>query len=81
MGKRTDLIELDSSENVHANGIMPKDCVIMAGFRDFEKGDGYEKFQEITYESLNEFNNEYSLLIYHTEVQQFLYGRMLYTSV
>lgn len=58
MGKRTDLIELDSSENIHANGIIPENCVIMAGFRDFEKGDGYEKFQEITYESLNEFNND-----------------------
>ena len=58
MGKRTDLIKLDSSKNVLANGTMPENCVIMAGFRAYENEDDYEKFQEITYESLDEFNND-----------------------
>jgi hypothetical protein len=58
MAKRTDLIKLDFSKNVLANGTMPENCVIMAGFRAYENGDDYEKFQEITYESLDEFNND-----------------------
>lgn len=56
MKKHSDFIKLDSSKNVIANGAMPKNCVIMAGFRAYENGDDYEKFQEITYESLDEFN-------------------------
>lgn len=58
MGKHSDFIKLDSSKNVHANGTMPENCVIMAGFRAYENGDDYEKFQEITYESLDEFNKD-----------------------
>lgn len=58
MGKHSDFIKLDSSENVLANGTMPENCVIMAGFRAYENGDGYEKFQEITYESLDKFNKD-----------------------
>lgn len=57
MRKHSDFIKLDSSKNVHANGTMPENCVIMAGFK-YENGDGYKKFQEITYESLNEFNDD-----------------------
>lgn len=57
MGKHSDFIKLDSSKNVHANGTMPENCVIMAGFK-YENGDGYKKFQEITYESLDEFNKD-----------------------
>lgn len=49
---------MDFSKNVLANGTMPENCVIMAGFKAYENGDGYEKFQEITYESLNEFNKD-----------------------
>lgn len=56
MGRNTDFIKLDSSKNVLANGTMSENCVIIAGFRAYENGDGYEKFQEITYESLDEFN-------------------------
>lgn len=58
MGRNTDFIKLDSSKNVLANGTMPENCVIIAGFRAYENGDDYEKFQEITYESLGEFNND-----------------------
>ena len=58
MARNTDFIKLDSSKNVLANGTMPENCVIMAGFKAYENGDGYKKFQEITYESLNEFNND-----------------------
>ena len=58
MGKHSDFIKLDSSKNVLANGTMSENCVIMAGFRAYENGDGYEKFEEITYESLDEFNND-----------------------
>lgn len=58
MGKHSDFIKLDSSKNVINNRTMPENCVIMAGFKDCENGDGYEKFQEITYESLNEFNKD-----------------------
>lgn len=58
MEKNTDFIKLDSSKNVLANGTMPENCVIIAGFRAYENGDDYEKFQEITYESLDEFNND-----------------------
>ena len=58
MGKHSDFIKLDSSKNVLANGTMPKNCVIIAGFRAYEDGDGYEKFQEITYDSLGEFNKD-----------------------
>lgn len=58
MGRNTDFIKLDSSKNILANETMPENCVIMAGFRDYENGDGYEKFQEITYESLDEFNKD-----------------------
>lgn len=57
MGKHSDFIKLDSSKNVLANGTMPENCVIMAGFK-YENGDVYKKFQEITYESLNEFSND-----------------------
>lgn len=57
MGRNTDFIKLDSSKNVHANGTMPENCVIMAGFK-YKNGDGYKKFQEITYESLDEFNKD-----------------------
>lgn len=57
MGKHSDFIKLDSSKNVLANGTMPENCVIMAGFK-YENGDGYKKFQEITYESLDEFNKD-----------------------
>ena len=57
MGRNTDFIKLDSNKNVHANGTMPGNCVIMAGFK-YENGDGYKKFQEITYESLDEFSND-----------------------
>lgn len=56
MGRNTDFIKLDSSKNVLANGTMPENCAIIAGFRAYENGDDYEKFQEITYESLDEFN-------------------------
>lgn len=58
MGKHSDFIKLDSSKNVLANGTMPENCVIMAGFKYYENGDGYKKLQEITYESLDEFNND-----------------------
>ena len=58
MGRDTDFIKLDSSKNVIANGTMPENCVIIAGVRAYENGDDYEKFQEITYESLGEFNND-----------------------
>ena len=58
MGKHSDFIKLDSSKNVIANGAMPKNCVIIVGFRELESGDGYEKFQEITYDSLGEFNKD-----------------------
>ena len=58
MGRDTDFIKLDSSKNVLSNGTMPENCVIIAGFRAYENGDDYEKFQEITYESLGEFNND-----------------------
>lgn len=58
MGKHNDFIKLDSSKNVLANGTMPENCVIMAGFRAYGNGDDYEKFQEITYKSLNEFNED-----------------------
>lgn len=58
MGRDTDFIKLDSSKNVLANGTMPENCVIIAGFRAYENGDDYEKFQEITYESFGEFNND-----------------------
>lgn len=58
MGRSTDFIKLDSSKNVLANGTMPENCVIMAGFKYYENGDGYKKFQEITYESLDEFSND-----------------------
>lgn len=37
---------------------MPENCVIIAGFRAYENGDDYEKFQEITYESFDEFSND-----------------------
>lgn len=57
MGKYSDFIKLDSSKNVLANGTMPENCVIMARFK-YENGDGYKKFQEITYESLDEFNKD-----------------------
>lgn len=79
MGKRTDLIKLDSSENVHANGIIPENCVIMAGFRDFEKGDGYEKFQEITYESLDEFNNDIANLFTILKFNNFYMAECVYS--
>lgn len=58
MKRDTDFIKLDSSKNVLANGAMPENCVIIAGFRAYENGDDYEKFQEITYGSLDEFNND-----------------------
>lgn len=58
MGKISDFIKLDSSKNVLANETMPENCIIIAGFRAYENGDGYEKFQEITYESLDEFNKD-----------------------
>lgn len=58
MGRDTDFIKLDSSKNVLANGTMPENCVIIAGFKAYENGDDYEKFQEITYESLDEFNHD-----------------------
>lgn len=58
MGKTSDFIKLDSSKNVLANETMPENCVIMAEFKAYENGDGYEKFQEITYESLDEFNKD-----------------------
>lgn len=58
MGKTSDFIKLDSSKNVLANKTMPENCVIIAGFRAYKNGDGYEKFQEITYESLDEFNKD-----------------------
>lgn len=58
MGKHSDFIKLDSSKNIFANGTMPENCVIMAGFKYYENEDVYEKFQEITYESLDEFNND-----------------------
>lgn len=57
MGRNTDFIKLDSSKNVLDNRTMPKNCVIMAGFK-YENGDVYKKFQEITYESLDEFNKD-----------------------
>lgn len=57
MGKTSDFIKLDSSKNVYANGTMPENCVIMAEFK-YENGDVYKKFQEITYESLNKFNED-----------------------
>lgn len=58
MGKHSDFIKLDSSKNVIANGKMPKNCVIIAAFKELESGDGYEKFQEVTYDSLGEFNKD-----------------------
>lgn len=58
MGKHSDFIELDSSKNVIANGAMPKNCMIIAGFRELESGDGYKKCQEITYDSFGEFNKD-----------------------
>lgn len=58
MEKSTDFIKLDSSKNVHANGTMPENCVIMAGFKYYENGDVYKKFHETTYESLYEFNKD-----------------------
>lgn len=57
MGKHSDFIKLDSSKNVLDNRTIPENCVIMAGFK-YENGDVYKKFQEITYESLNEFNED-----------------------
>lgn len=58
MGKTSDFIKLDSSKNIFANETMPENCVIMAGFRNYKNGDGYKKLQEITYESLDEFNHD-----------------------
>lgn len=58
MIKTSDFIKLDSSKNVLANGTMPENCIIMAGFGAYENGDDYEKFYEITYESLDEFSND-----------------------
>lgn len=41
---------------------MSENCVIMAGFK-YKNGDGYKKFQEITYESLNEFNEDIAITL------------------
>lgn len=57
MGKHSDFIKLDSSKNVIYNMTMPENCVIIAGFK-YENGCVYKKFQEITYENLDEFNKD-----------------------
>lgn len=80
MGKHSDFIKLDSSKNVLANGTMPENCVIMAGFRAYENGDGYEKFQEITYESLDEFNKDIANTLTILKFNNF-YMRNYYTQM
>lgn len=59
MGKRTDLIKLDSNGDVvvvdDSDFFVDKDCVTIASFKNMGDGEDYKKFHEQTYEGMVDF--------------------------
>lgn len=59
MGKRTDLIELDSNGDVvvveDSDFFVNEDCITIASFKNMGDGEGYKKFYEKTFEEMFDF--------------------------
>lgn len=59
MGKRTDLIELDSNGDVvvveDSDFFVNEDCITIASFKNMGDGEGYKKFYEKTFEGMFDF--------------------------